>query len=78
MQAVAQGFTSEVYLQANKSTEAAQFYQHRGFVMMKENDPKLLPETLNWFYSQAKEDNVAAPFLYFVTNKQQIQDAIQN
>ena len=78
MQAVAQGFSSEIYLQANKSTEAAQFYLHRGFVMMKENDPKLLPETLNRLYFQSKDDNVAAPFLYFVTNEQQIQDAIQN
>ena len=78
MQAVAQGFSSDIYLQANKSTEAAQFYLHRGFVMMEENDPKLLPETLNRFYFECKDDNVTVPFLYFVTNEQQIQDAIQN
>ena len=58
MQAIAQGFSPDLYLQANKSVEAAQFYEHQGFVMMEENNPKLLPESLFRFYSESKEDNL--------------------
>ena len=78
MQAVAQGYSPDIYLQANKSTEAAQYYLHWNFVRMAKNEPNQLPETLNRYYSQSKEDNDAGPYLYFVTNEQLRQDAIHN
>ena len=78
MQAVVQGYSPDIYLQANKSAEAAQYYQHRRFVMMQENSPKLLPESLYYLYSQSSDDLSSSSYLYFVTNEQLMEDAIRN
>ena len=45
LQAVAQDFSCDLYLQANMSQAAARYYEHRGFVQMVTNNPAHLPET---------------------------------
>ena len=75
LQAVAQGYSPNLYLQANMSTIAFEYYQHRGFVLAESNDPKLMPETLwNWS-QQAKDEKEKNPYVYFVTDKELINDA---
>ena len=77
-QAVAQGYSPDIYLQANKSAEAAQYYIHCGFVMMEENKPTELPETLFRFYSESSSNNLLIPYVYFVTTEQLRQDSLRN
>lgn len=77
LQAVARGYKPDLYLQANMSAEAATYYEHRGFVKMDANDPKQLPETLQYFYKKSKNDSTyEGPYVNFVTNEQLRRDAI--
>ena len=58
------------------STNAFQYYKHRGFVLAERNDPKLMPETLwNWS-QQAKDGKATNPYVYFVSDQKLIDDAI--
>ena len=57
------------------STNAFEYYQHQGFVLAESNDPKCMPETLwNWS-QQAKDEKEKNPYVYFVTDKELINDA---
>lgn len=78
LHAVAQDCSPGIYLQVNKSAEAAQYYLHHSFVRMAENTPKQMPETLQWYYSESLSNNVTYPYLYFVTDEQLRQDALRN
>ena len=76
LQAVAQGFSCDLYLQANKAAPAFSYYQHRGFVPTATNDPKHLPATLFTMYQKSlKEQNANNPFVYFATDAELIADA---
>ena len=78
LQAVAQGYKCDLYLQANMATRAAEYYQHQGFVTTDTNEAKHLPETLLTWCKQAKLEKSTTPFVYFVTDEVLIQDAICN
>src|SRR6476620_3429127 len=78
LQAVAQGYSSNLYLQANMATTAAVYYQHWGFVKTDTNEPKHLPNHLLRLCEQAKNEKATSPFVFFVTDADQRQDAIQN
>ena len=82
LQAVAQGFSCNLYLQANISTTAARYYEHWGFVKTTTNTISHLPETLQTFWKKAKkeksattEEGTKSPFVYFVTDEENIADA---
>src|SRR5687768_14474703 len=74
--AVAQGFSSDLYLQANMGTIAANYYQHRGFILTQTNKPIHLPETLWTWYQQTRNEKSTTPYVYFVTDDKLIADAI--
>src|SRR5687768_10967209 len=76
LQAVLQGYSSDLYLQANMGTIAASYYQHRGFILTQTNDLKHLPETLWTWYQQTKNEKLTTPYVYFVTDDKLIADAI--
>ena len=76
LQAVAQGYSSNLYLQANMGTIAASYYQHCGFILTQTNNPTHLPETLWTWYQQTKNEKSTTPYVYFVTDDKLIADAI--
>jgi hypothetical protein len=76
LQAVAQGFSSGLYLQANMGTIAASYYQHCGFMSTATNDPSHLPGTLLDWYQQTKLEKSSTPYVYFVTDNELIADAL--
>ena len=63
LQAVAQGYSPNLYLQANMSTIAFDYYQHWVFVLAESNDPKLMPETLLNWRQQAKDEMTKNPYV---------------
>ena len=76
LQAVAHGYSPNLYLQANMATTAAVYYQHRGFVKTDTNESLHLPPHLLSWCEQAKNEKATTPFVYFVTDAELIQDAI--
>ena len=76
LQAVVQGFSCDLYLQANMAAPATRYYEHQGFVQTATNMPSQLPETLsNWWKQGKKEEEAKSPFVYFVTDEENINDA---
>src|SRR5687768_16762873 len=73
--AVAQGYSCNLYLQSNMATTAASYYKHRGFVKTDSNEAQHLPETLSTWCQQAKKEKASTLFVYFVTDKELIEDA---
>src|SRR5687768_12885590 len=77
LQAVAQGFCTNLYLQANISTKAVIYYKNCGFTMAERNDPTLLPDLIQFWLSNSKDKNTVTPFVYFVTTAKLEKDAIE-
>ena len=76
LQAVAQGFSCDLYLQTNMAAPAAKYYEHRGFVQKATNNLSHLPETLQTFWKQSKtEEKAKPPYVFFVTDEKNIADA---
>ena len=72
LQAVSQGFSTNMYVQANMSTEACVFYKNRGFVKTADNNPKeMLPSRFYTFYKTAQTNLTAYPYIHFVTDEEQ-------
>lgn len=77
LQAVAQGFSTNLYLQANMSTKTVVYYKICGFKMAERNDPTLVPDSIQYWLSKSKDKNEITPFVYFVTTAELGKDALE-
>jgi len=67
LQAASKDYSINLYLQSNISSQAYQWYAHRGFVLSAYNDAQQLPETIRSYYFQSQSTALTGPYVHFVT-----------